>query len=124
MKERKITMQRVTIGEQKFIQVLIPDYEGRKELTELSLSNSGNSYNYANTREQMDDLTVQVNCYVKKDTMENVKLFLDSEAAKVRIAQQSETIAKVEKLAGLMDNPEFAKMVAQFEQKQAKAGAK
>lgn len=114
-KERKISVQNVTINEQKFIQVLIPDYENNDELLALPLSNSGNSYNYANTREAVGSLTVQVNAYVKKDTMVNLKAVKETEDWKNRVQQQQQETAQlaetVEKLSPLLENPNFAKLL-------------
>lgn len=119
--ERKISVQNVTIENKKFIQVLIPDYETNKELLELELSNSGNSFNYANTREQAGYLTVQVNTYVKKDTMELLKAHEASEDAKKRMREESEKTAQlaqtVEKLSPLLNNPNLDKLLALDESK-------
>lgn len=113
--ERKVSVKNVEINGEKFIQVLVPDYESNKELLDLQISNSGNSYSYATTREAVGHLTVQVNAYVKKDTMELLKAHEASEEAKKRMresAEQTEKLtATLEKLSPLLSNPNLDKLL-------------
>jgi hypothetical protein len=115
-KETKVSVKSITIDGKPYIQCLIPDVESNKELLELPMSSSGNSYNYANTREAVGHLTVQVNCYVKKDTMGLLKAHQESEDAKARIRAEAEKSAQltetVEKLSPLLNNPNLDKLLA------------
>lgn len=125
---RKVSVKNVEINGEKFIQCLIPDYGTNKELLELELSNSGNSYNYANTREQVGYVTVQVNCYVKKDTMELLKAHEASEEAKARMRESAAQTEKLNetltKLSPLLSNPNLDKLLTLDPEKLAAVLAK
>jgi siroheme synthase (precorrin-2 oxidase/ferrochelatase) len=121
MKKQEISIKNVEIEGKKLIQVLIPDYADNKELLELPISSSGNSYGYANGKENCGYLTVQVNAYVKKDTMELLKAHEASEEARKRMRESAEQTEKLNatltKLSPLLENPNLDKLLAMDESK-------
>lgn len=114
--QRNAIVKNIELEGVKYIQVLIPDYESNKELLALELSGSGNSYSYASSREVVGHLTVQVNAYVKKDSMELLKAHEQSEQSRKAMRESADQTAAltetVNKLSPLLNNPNLALLLA------------